>query len=98
RRDRGCRAAPHGTDARSLDGRSRPSAAGPGLRRRGVWNSRRALRGQQLGLMLGYQRIDDLAQCLALDHLRQLVEREVDAVVADAALWKIVGADALGAV
>ena len=34
----------------------------------------------------------------AFDHLRQLVEREIDAVIADAALRKIVGADALGAV
>ena len=55
-------------------------------------------RRQQLGLMLGHQRVDDLAERLALDDLRQLVEREIDAVVADAPLRKIVGADALGAV
>ena len=40
----------------------------------------------------------DLAERFAFDHLRQLVERQVDAVVGDAALREIVGADALGAV
>ena len=53
---------------------------------------------QQLGLMVGDQRVDDLAQRLALHHLRQVVERQVDAVVGDAALREVVGADALGAV
>ncbi len=53
---------------------------------------------QQLGLMLGDQRVDDLAQRLALHHLGQIVERQIDAVVGDAALREIVGADALGAV
>ena len=60
--------------------------------------TQRALGRQQLGLMLGDQRVDDLAQRLALDDLRQLVEREIDAVVGHAALREIVGADALGAV
>ena len=32
-----------------------------------------AFGGQQLGLMLGDQRVDHLAERLALDHLRQLV-------------------------
>ena len=55
-------------------------------------------RREQLGLMLGHQRVDDLAERFAFDDLRQLVEREIDAVVGDAALREIVGADALGAV
>src|SRR3954470_4970109 len=53
---------------------------------------------QQLRLMLGHQRVDDLAQRLAFDDLRQLVECEIDAVVADAALRKIISSDALGAI
>src|SRR5262245_36897841 len=57
-----------------------------------------ALGRQQLGLVLGHERVDDLAERLALDDLRQLVEREIDAVVAHPALREIVGADALGAV
>src|SRR5580704_475186 len=56
------------------------------------------LRRKQRRLMFGGQGVDELAQRLALDHLRQLVEREVDAMVGDAPLRKIVGADALGAV
>src|SRR5687768_13557246 len=48
--------------------------------------------------MLGHQRVDDFAERFALDDLRQLVEREIDAVVADAALRKVIGADALGTV
>ena len=44
--------------------------------------SSRVLGGEQRGLMLGDQRVDDLAQRLALQDLRQLVEREIDAVVA----------------
>src|SRR5262249_37562862 len=59
---------------------------------------RRLLGRQQRGLMLGHQRVDDLAERLALDHLRQLVERQGDPVIGDAALRKIVGPDALGAV
>src|SRR5262245_12266289 len=61
-------------------------------------SGRACFRGQELGLMLGHERIDDLAQRLALDDLRQLVKREVDAVVAHAPLREIVGADALGAI
>src|SRR5215471_2419986 len=57
-----------------------------------------ALGRQEFRLMLGHQRVDDLAQRLALDDLRQLVEREVDAVIAHPALREVVGADALGAV
>ena len=48
--------------------------------------------------MLGHQRVDDLVQGLAFHHLRQLVQRQIDAVVGDAALRKIIGADAFRAV
>ena len=48
--------------------------------------------------MLGHQRVDDLVQGLAFHHLRQLVQRQIDAVIGDAALRKIIGADALRAV
>ena len=48
--------------------------------------------------MLCRQRVDQFAQRFAGDHLRQLVECEVDAVIGDAALREIIGADALGAV
>ena len=48
--------------------------------------------------MLGDQCIDDFAQAFALHHLGQIVERQIDAVVGDAPLRKVVGTDALGAV
>ena len=53
---------------------------------------------QQFGLVFGHQRVDDLVQGLAFHHLRQLVQRQIDAVIGDAALRKVIGADALGAV
>ena len=56
------------------------------------------LRRQQGRLMLGHQRLDDFVERFAFDDLRQLVERQIDAVIGDAALRKIIGADALGAV
>ena len=59
---------------------------------------RRTLGGELRGLMLGGQRVDEFAQRFARDHLRQFVERQIDAVVGDAALREIIGADALGAV
>ena len=83
--------------------RSAP-ASGARSQSRGMdraWQPRslqRALRGQQGGLMLGDERVDDLAQRLAFDDLRQLVERQIDAVVGHAALRKVVGPDALGPV
>src|SRR6202008_2965844 len=46
----------------------------------------RVVRGEQLGLMLLHQRVDDLAQRLAFQDLRQLVEREIDTVIAHAPL------------
>ena len=45
--------------------------------------------------MLGDERIDDLVQRFAFHHLRQLVEREIYAVIGDARLREIVGTDAL---
>src|SRR6476620_5105263 len=51
------------------------------------------LGSEQAGLMLRHQRLDDLAQCLALDDLRQLVKSEIDAVIAHAPLGKIIGAN-----
>ena len=62
-------------------------------------SSRRcALGGELGGLMLGGQRIDQFAQGFAGHHLRQLIKRQVDAVIGDAVLREIVGADALAAV
>ena len=52
--------------------------------------------GRQLRrLVIGDQRLDQLVQRFAGDHLVELVERQVDAVVGDPALREIVGADAL---
>ena len=48
---------------------------------------------QLLGRVLGGERADDVIQFPVHDAL-DLVEREVDAVVGDAALRKVVGADA----
>src|SRR6185312_16924331 len=63
------------------------------------WRSRRrTLRGELRGLVLGGERVDQLAQAFARDHLRQLVEGQVDAMVGDAALREIIGADALAPV
>src|SRR5262245_33957265 len=47
-----------------------------------------------LRAVLLLERIDELVQ-VAVHHIRQLVEREVDAMVRDASLRKVVGADAL---
>src|SRR5262249_31381059 len=58
----------------------------------------RRLSRQQFGLVLGHQRVDDLAEGVTFDHLRQLVECEIDAMVTHAPLGKIIGAYALGAV
>src|SRR5574344_2725452 len=52
---------------------------------------------QQLGLAGGLQSVQHLAQ-VALHDVEQLVEREVDAVVGQPPLWKVVGADAVAAV
>ena len=48
--------------------------------------------------MLGHQGIDDLMQGFAFHDLRQLVQRQINAVIGDAALRKIIGADAFRAV
>src|SRR6185312_5803175 len=59
---------------------------------------RGALRCQLRGLVLGGQRVDQFTQRFARNHLRQFVERQVDAVVGDAALREVIGADALAAI
>src|SRR5262245_14769101 len=94
------RAWPTSTRA-SSSGASRPAVRNARARLRRIAPTSmpsRLFGGEQRRLMLGHQRVDDLAQRLAGDHLRQLVEREVDAVVAHPPLGEIVGADALGAV
>ena len=48
--------------------------------------------------MLGDQRIDDLLERFAFDDLWQFVQREIDAMIGDAALRIIIGPDALRAV
>src|SRR5512145_1079044 len=80
---------------------SRPSAATSrwlSLRRRaerleGIFRHR----GELLGLMFGHQRACEFADVAVHDGVH-LVQREVDAVVGDPTLRKIVGADALGTV
>ena len=47
--------------------------------------------------MFGGQRIHQFAQRLTSQYLWQLVEREIDAMIGDAALREIIGADALAA-
>src|SRR5690606_36223633 len=59
--------------------------------------SRLPQRCQLVRLVLVHQRIDDFIE-FALHNLFELVERQVDAVIGDAALREIVGADALGAI
>src|SRR5271168_4576524 len=68
------------------------------MRRRPRPASLRLLGGELRRLMLGDERIDELTQRFALHDLRQLVEREIDAMVRHAALREIIGTDALGAV
>src|SRR4051812_31247998 len=53
--------------------------------------------GELLGLVLARERVDQLVE-LAVHDAVDLVKGEVDAVVGDAALRKVVGADARGAV
>ncbi len=80
-RARACRGRRRETPARARGAPPRSVSPSAG---RAAASPRDALRGQQRGLMLGHQRVDDLAERLALDHLRQLVERQIDAVVGDA--------------
>src|SRR6185437_6214863 len=53
---------------------------------------RSTLSGKLGGLVLGGQRVDQFAQGFARDHLRKLVEGQVNAVVGDAPLREIIGA------
>src|SRR5690606_10985902 len=55
------------------------------------------LLGELFGAVLLLQCLDELIE-VSVDHLRQAIERQVDAVVGYATLWKVVRADALGAV
>src|SRR4029077_13568950 len=83
----------------SLPSQGRHPACRCGGARTTEGHSRRgALGGELCGLVLGGQRVDQLVQRLSRDHLWQLVERQIDAVVGDAALREIIGADALAAV
>ena len=54
--------------------------------------------GKLARLMLGDQRIDQLIERFAFEHQIKLVQRQPDAVVGDAPLREIIGADALRAV
>src|SRR5689334_15491520 len=61
-------------------------------------SSRVSFGGEQSRLVLCGERLDDLAERFALHDLRQLVERQVDAVIGHATLREIIGANALGAI
>ena len=54
--------------------------------------------GQQLGLTFGDKRVNDFTKRLAFENLRQLIERQVDAVVRYARLRIVVSANPLGAI
>src|SRR5262245_46165911 len=54
--------------------------------------------GEQLGMMLRDQRLDQLLERRPLHHQLELVEREIDAVVGHPPLWEIIGPDALRAI
>src|SRR5262245_7697335 len=54
--------------------------------------------GQLARLMLRDERVDQLVEPSALEHRFKVVQCQADAVIGDAPLWKIVGADALRAV
>src|SRR5438874_10398036 len=56
------------------------------------------LRRKLRRLVFRNERVDDFAERLALEDLRQLVKRQIDAVFGDAPLRVIVGADAFGPV
>ena len=96
-------------DARRLDagvGERARSAARPARRAAPVAHARAigsstgmALHGRELArLMIGDERVDQLVERRALEHRVELVQRQVDAMIGDAPLRKVVGADALRAV
>src|SRR5262252_6509373 len=72
------------------------SNAGGVLKRASIFSG--ILRRELRRLIFRDQGIDDFAERFPLENLRQLVERQIDAVVGYAPLRIIVGADALGAV
>src|SRR5262245_14037565 len=51
--------------------------------------------GEQFGVMLGDQRLDQLLEARALHHQVELVERQIDPVIGDPSLRKIIRPDAL---
>src|SRR5436853_3558948 len=55
-------------------------------------------RRQRARLMLGDECVDQFVERGALEHLLELVQRQADAMIGDASLGEIVGADALRAV
>src|SRR6187551_3527388 len=77
-----------------MDATSANSASGPTARFSGMRGpaSLAHLRGQFLRLELGLQRREQFVE-RAVHHVRQLVQREVDAVVGDATLREVVGPD-----
>src|SRR5690606_36710682 len=94
---RGARASRGGPPDRAR-ARPRPRAgprAGRRARRSRLRPPRRAScdLGELRGAVFGEQRVDDLVERLAGEHLVDLVEREIDAMVGDAALREVVGAD-----
>ena len=48
--------------------------------------------------MLGGERIDDLVEASPFQHKVEAVQGKANAVIGDAPLWKIIGADALRAI
>src|ERR1700722_8053447 len=48
--------------------------------------------------MLGDESVNDFIQCLTLQDLRQLIKRQIDAMIRYAALRIIIGACALGSI
>src|SRR5690606_7445642 len=83
---------------RHRGGRYRTShRAGPRLRARpGRWSPPSVSeRGEPLGLVFGYERVDQLGQAVAGEHFVELVQRQADAVVGHAPLREVVGTDAL---
>src|SRR5690606_11600784 len=54
--------------------------------------------GKQIGLMICYECIDKLVQGAAVQDLVELVQSQIDAVIRDTSLWKIVCANPLRAI
>src|SRR5277367_4052440 len=59
------------------------------------WASRDCLRGEQLRLALGGKRIDNVVETFAVHDPVERIERQIDAMVGQPPLRKIIGADSL---